>query len=353
MLPDIDMSPPTGHTTTLPISVILPTYNRAAFLGDALTSLANQTYQDWHLIVVDDGSTDDTPAVLERVACVAEAGTRPVRVIRQANAGAYAARNTGLDHASGDAVAFFDSDDLWLPHHLERCAQALVRHPELDWVFGACRTVALESGRQLASSTFYVNGQPRPFLSLHTHADGDLRVIDDERVTAMQIEHGLYCGLQNSVIRRSVFEHRRFWPDYFIVEDEMFVIRFLAEGGRFAYFDDPHVVYRVHADNSSGSAVGEDTTRQRRIFSEMVRGLERISAEVTLSPAARRALVRRLAHERFWGLGYSGFWQGGDARLARACYRKALRDWPWSPRMWKTFAASLVRPAPVPSRSRD
>jgi glycosyltransferase involved in cell wall biosynthesis len=271
-----------------------------------------------------------------------------VKVVRQPNAGAYAARNTGLDHATGDLVAFFDSDDLWLPHHLARCAAALTRHPEVDWVFGACRMVEMDSGRELEPSTFHVNGRPRPFLSLHTRTDGDLRIIDDPRAHAMQIEHGLYCGLQNSVIRRSVFAHRRFWPDYFVVEDEMFIIRLLAERPRFAYFDDPHVVYRVHADNSSGSAAGADPARNIRIFSEMVRGLERVQAETPLSRDARSALARRLARERFWGLGYSGFWLGGDATRARACYWQALRESPWSTRMWKTFALSLVRNAPKP-----
>src|SRR5204863_2856282 len=128
------------------------------------------------------------------------------------------------------------------------------------------------------------------------------------------------------------------WPDYLVVEDELFVIRLLAEGGRFAYFDTPHVLYRVHDDNSSGSVAGGDTARTVRIFTEMVRGLERLQAEVRLEPEARRALARRIGQERFWGLGYSGFWMGGDAREARACFRRGLREWPWSPRMWKTFA---------------
>jgi glycosyltransferase involved in cell wall biosynthesis len=327
------------------VSIVLPTYNRATFLPEAFRSIATQTYRNWELIVVDDGSTDGTPQVLDRL--ISETAG-PVRVVHQANAGAYAARNTGLDHANGDAVAFFDSDDLWLPHHLSSCADALARHPEVDWVFGACRMEDMESGRELEPSTFYVNGRPRPFLSLHTRCDGDLRVIDDQRAVEFQIRYGLYCGLQNSVIRRSVFEHRRLWPDYFVVEDELFVIRLLAEGGRFAYFDAPHVVYRVHRDNSSGSAVGQDTARNLRIFSEMVRGLERVGREAALSSPARRAMARRLAHERFWGLGYSAYWQGGDASRARASYRQALREWPWSPAMWKTFGASLVRRPPRP-----
>jgi glycosyltransferase involved in cell wall biosynthesis len=333
----------TSQTPEGLVSVILPTYNRATFLAEALASIEAQTYCHWELIIVDDGSTDETSAVLERLVPQCP---QPIRVVRQANAGAYAARNTGLEHASGDAVAFFDSDDVWLPHHLERCAQALMGHPDVDWVFGACRMMEMGSDREITPTTFYINGQPRPFLSLRTQTDGNLRVIEDSRAIEMQIAHGLYCGLQNSVIRRSVFAHRRFWSDYFVVEDEMFVIRLLAEGGRFAYFDDPHVVYRVHADNSSGSATGQDTTRQRRIFSEMVRGLERVRAEASLSSSARRALAKRLASERFWGLGYSAYWQAGDVSGARACYRQALREWPFSPAMWKTFAASFLKSPP-------
>lgn len=328
----------------LSVSVILPTYNRAPFLADAVRSIADQRHQNWDLIVVDDGSTDATPDVIDRVARLCP---RPMQVITQRNAGAYAARNTGLAHATGDAVAFFDSDDLWLPHHLEDCTVALSRHPEVDWVFGSCRIVDLTTGRELAPTTFYVEGRPRPFLSLNTRRDGRLCVIDDHRSVAMQVRHGLYCGLQNSVIRRSVFAERRFWSDYFVVEDEMFVIRLLAQGGRFAYYDAPHAVYRVHEDNSSGSATGQDTSRQMRIFSEMVHALERVRSEVDLPPPARRALARRLANERFWGLGYSGYWQGGDGPRARACYWQALREWPWSARMWKTFAAALVRSAPA------
>jgi glycosyltransferase involved in cell wall biosynthesis len=326
------------------ISIVLPTFNRAAFLPSAFESIRAQTYRHWELVVVDDGSTDETTAVLDRLAAESP---RPFRVVRQANAGAYAARNTGLDHSTGTLVAFFDSDDLWLPHHLEDCARALAAHAEVDWVFGACRVEDMASGRELEPTTFAVNGRPRPFLSLHTRRDGALAIIDDERAVEMQIRHGLFCGLQNSVIRRSVFSTRRFWSDYQVVEDDMFVIRLLAEGGRFAYYDKPHVVYRIHGQNSSGSAVGQDVARNRRIFSEMTRGLERVAREATLDARSRRALAERLARERFWGLGYSAHWLAGDGSRARAAYRQALAEWPWSAPMWKTFLMSYLRRPPA------
>src|SRR5438105_13937181 len=100
------------EVTTKPrpaVSIILPTYNRAKFLPQALASIRAQQFTDWELIVVDDGSTDDTAAVVRGLATDI---TQPVRYVRQENQGPYAARNTGLDHAAGELVAFFDSDDL-------------------------------------------------------------------------------------------------------------------------------------------------------------------------------------------------------------------------------------------------
>src|SRR5262245_20654457 len=100
------------------VSIILPTYNRAPFLPQALASIRSQQYTDWELIVVDDGSRDDTPLVVARLFADTP---QPTRYVRQENQGAYAARNTGLGVAQGEYVAFFDSDDLWLPHHLRNC----------------------------------------------------------------------------------------------------------------------------------------------------------------------------------------------------------------------------------------
>src|SRR5262249_36572306 len=135
---------------------------------------------------------------------------QPVRYVAQENRGAYGARNTGLDHARGRYVAFYDSDDVWLPGHLADCATSLDSNPDVDWVYGACRVVEYETGRVLAPSTFYGGGRPRPFLRLRTRPVGDLRIIDDPGADRAMMLHGLFCGLQNSVIRRRVFENDRF-----------------------------------------------------------------------------------------------------------------------------------------------
>jgi len=325
------------------VSVILPTFNRARFIPEALESIQSQQWPSMELIVVDDGSTDGTRDLIERVG---DRFTHPIRYIFQENSGAYAARNTGLEHAQGDFIAFYDSDDLWYPHHLERLAAALTRHPDVAWAYAACRSVEQSSGRELAASTFLIDGRPRPFLNLHATTDEQgFHVIDDTGVLACQIEHGLYAGLQNSLIRRSVFEGERFWPGYRVVEDVLFLARRLAAGMRLGYYEDVQVVYRVHQGNSSASAHGGSTEHMLAIYEEQVRGFEAIRRSTQLQPADARALRRRLAHVAFWHLGYSGYLQRGDTPSARRAFRRAIREWPWSPGMWKTWLGMEVRQA--------
>jgi len=95
------------------ISVIIPTYNRANFICETIDSVLNQTYQDYEIIVVDDGSTDDTKQVLSKY------GNRII-YIYQENQQVGAARNNGIRHSKGKYIALLDSDDVWLPQKLEK-----------------------------------------------------------------------------------------------------------------------------------------------------------------------------------------------------------------------------------------
>jgi glycosyltransferase involved in cell wall biosynthesis/LmbE family N-acetylglucosaminyl deacetylase len=111
------------------VSVIVPAYNRADLVGEAIQSVIDQTYTDWELIVVDDGSTDETAQV------VAGFGER-VRYIYQENAGACAARNNGFAISRGDYITFLDSDDSMLLHNLEILVGLLDARPEVGIAYG-------------------------------------------------------------------------------------------------------------------------------------------------------------------------------------------------------------------------
>src|SRR5262245_55236073 len=105
------------------VSVIIPTYNSARFLPDAIGSVLAQTFCDFEVIVIDDGSTDDTETVVARYGAA-------VRCIHQPNSGVAVARNRGIEEARGRYVAFLDADDTWFPHKLERQVSALDNHAQ-------------------------------------------------------------------------------------------------------------------------------------------------------------------------------------------------------------------------------
>lgn len=331
------------------VSIILPTYNRARFLPQAFEATRGQQFEDWELIVVDDGSTDDTRAL---VATLGRGWVRPVRYVYQENRGAYGARNTGLDRARGEYVAFYDSDDVWLPHHLRDCIGALEANPDVDWVYGASRIVDDATGRTLEPNTFYVRGRPRPFLKLYGRRSGPLTVIEDPDALRCAIAWGLFCGLQCSVARRRVFERARFsLQPRNEAEDRMFAIRALASGCRMAYLDAVHVAYCVHDHNSS--AAGADFDRTVRVIGELIAGYEALGRQVRLSGVESRALRKRLSREYFWCLGYQ-LWQRPARRVeALDMYRRALRLWPWDWRYWKTYLLARARagrcPPPAPA----
>jgi len=107
------------------VSVIIPTFNRAAAVKEAVASVLAQTCRDFELLVVDDGSTDGTPAALARFG-------GEIRVLRSTRRqGVSAARNAGVAAAQGEWLAFLDSDDLWLPEKLERQMAFMEAHPQL------------------------------------------------------------------------------------------------------------------------------------------------------------------------------------------------------------------------------
>jgi glycosyltransferase involved in cell wall biosynthesis len=117
------------------VSVLMPTYNQAAFIRRALASLLAQSLEDWELVVVDDGSTDETPAVLARYA--ADSRVRLTRLERNGGLGAALNRATAL--ARGRYLAYLPSDDLYYPDHLLRLADLLDRRPEVGLAYGGVR----------------------------------------------------------------------------------------------------------------------------------------------------------------------------------------------------------------------
>jgi glycosyltransferase involved in cell wall biosynthesis len=161
------------------ISVLIPCWNAQAYVGDAIRSVLAQDMAPTEIIVVDDGSTD-------RSAAIAEAFGPDVILLRQPNRGVGAALNLALSHATGDAIAFLDADDLWLPQKLTVQTAALAANPDLDGVFAHMRAFVSPdlSAEQRTAVSVSAESMPafvKNTLLLRRHAFERLGTFDEDR----------------------------------------------------------------------------------------------------------------------------------------------------------------------------
>lgn len=211
------------------VSVIVPTYNRADLLPRAIDSALEQTVDDLEVVVVDDGSTDDTSSVL-----AAYDDSRVRTVVHATNQGANVARNTGIDHARGEYVAFLDSDDEWRSDKLERQLETLEDRSE-EWVGAYC-----DARFDLSGTSGRLRGVGAAMLA---RADAEPAMEGgDELMAEILADNVQPCAGSTLLVRTDVaravggFDEQL---DRF--QDPEFCLRVL-EVGNLAYVDEPLVV---------------------------------------------------------------------------------------------------------------
>lgn len=206
-------------------SVIIPTYNGARYIGQAIDSVLAQSSGDYEIVVIDDGSTDDTPAILDTY------GDRII-VIRQPNQKLPTARNNGVAASTGEYISFLDSDDLYLPRKLQIQARLLDEHTGVGLVAAASEIID-EQGRKIDE------WNPWPEFTL------------------LSLESILFGGLAPPsavTIRRSWFDRvGGFDPQFFYTEDMDFWYRLALAGCKIAWLPEYVCQYRVHPQNKSRS----------------------------------------------------------------------------------------------------
>ncbi len=231
------------------VSVVIPTFNRASMVGEAIESALRQTYQRLEVIVVDDGSEDDTPAVLARF-------SDRIRVIRQSNAGAGVARNRAIDAARGDLIAFLDSDDEWLDFKLELQVAVLQAMPDIDFLFTEFR-VRRQDGQILHSGAkrwhgdqiewHSMFGSARTFSAPPASGAGPSRdfTIYSGSVYRHLLTHYLILPT-TAIVRKSALDRdTRFAEGPIVFEDWEFFAR-LARNHRGAFADIETAINRGH-----------------------------------------------------------------------------------------------------------
>jgi GT2 family glycosyltransferase len=215
------------HEHAPTVSILTPAYNAEAFLTDSIESVRQQTFTDFELLVVDDGSTDGTAALAARYA----ACDPRVRLSRQRNLGLAAARNAALARARGRYVALLDSDDIWMPTYLAAQIGILERRPDLAI---------------LSANAFNLGGQwdGQPLLPA-----GHLREI--ALLDLVRAEDSVSIL---TVFRREVADRLGGWDTAFTrSEDYDFWLRALASGFRLAVNPQPLAFYRRHVNSLSSN----------------------------------------------------------------------------------------------------
>ncbi len=325
------------------VSVVIPTYNRAYILGKAIESALSQTYKCVEVVVVDDGSTDDTRRLVESYG-------PPVRYLHQPNAGVSFARNHGLREARGEFVALLDSDDQWLPWKLDAQVQLMRAHPEVGmfWTdmagidgkgkvihpafirigYSAHRGVRIESILECAGS-------------LKDAVSGlEADVADRPVLTGDMFSHmilGNYVHTSTVLIRRSRLVEVGGFDEALIRSggDYEFHLHTCAHGP-VGFIDASSVLYRYGSDDQL-TAKRYMLNTARNNLATVRKWLDRGKGRITLS---RTQIRNHLAECHDW-LGNEKL-AAGDSWGGRQELLRSLRFVPWKSCSWIRLGYSFV-----------
>lgn len=284
------------------VSIVTPTFNRSRFIPRLVKNVFSQTYQDFELVIVDDGSTDNTRELLEQY--IREYPSR-IQYIFQTNQGAGMARNTGIKNAKGKYIAFLDSDDEWMPEYLDRTI-AVLEKGDYQWtVTGAKRIDIDKDGKEIDTQLIKCNLQEFGYffkreLSLYEALLTGNVVGETSRIV---------------VSKQAVSAVGGFWDHLRLSQDYELWLRLAKAGYKLYVTADPLVLYRKSMDSLTKT--------------HLVKGLEYGFEIITLySKDAIKLdpLFRKFYGEKLWGYARDILHeQNKDYFLILKCILKSLQ----------------------------
>jgi glycosyltransferase involved in cell wall biosynthesis len=249
------------------VSVLLPTYNRAHYIAEAIQSTLDQTYADFEIVVVDDGSTDNSAEVVQRF-------TDPrVRFIRQENRGISGALNTAFRESRGRYVAILNSDDIWLPDLLAEEVPVLQARPDVGLIYARCQAMDL-SRRPLARTTGVPARYPGEMFKSLLYGDH-------------------VCTIA-ALIRREHLEQAGLWDESLIANEDWDMWLRLALVCRFYFIDKILARFRVHP----GRITNTSSERFARLVADRIKVIDKAYARPDLPPDALS--IRPLAYRNIY-----------------------------------------------------
>lgn len=277
------------------VSVIIPTYNCAKYICETIDSVLSQTYKDFEIIVVDDGSTDNTKEVLKPY-------MEKIRYIYQKNGGRSSARNTGIKTARGRYVAFLDSDDLWIPGKLAKQVNILESNENIDFLFGDKQRFS-DDGRIITSSMFVKRGYDENFF-------GDSLYVRDAYKKLLQ---GSFIPTGTVIMKRECFDRSGLFDEAIYAEDFEFWLR-TALFNNFAYSTD---LWELERDRE-----GSGSKNLKEVYLSNIRTYEKHEREFKDILSKRNIDLNSKIRDRYRNVGY--FFLSDEKLLAKECLKKSL-----------------------------
>lgn len=248
------------------VSVVMSVYNEEQYLGGAIDSILRQTFQDFEFIIIDDGSVDHTPMVLEGYY------DSRLRVFHQANQGQSSALNRGIRLASGCYIARMDGDDISLPERLEKEVHFLDAHPEVGLVGTWCLKVDATTGNRRPQSLPEEDGAIRRFMR-----------VDNPFIHS------------SVMIRKAVLDRVGLYDEGFIWQDYELWVR-IAKHHRMANIPEPLIIRRKHPTSITW------TEKKSREFWELFRIQWKAARQMGLRGEGMAAMTRSLAKVVGYGI---------------------------------------------------
>lgn len=260
------------------VSVVIPVFNSSYYIRETLTSILNQSYTDWELLCVDDGSTDDSAAI------ILSFQDERIRYIKnEKNSGIAFSRNRGIQEASGQYIAFIDSDDVAHPERFEKQVAFLQNHPEVDVLFTRIRQIDV-----------YGN----PYGSWKE---------DEENLTEESISASLphfNCLAQPSAMgKREVFLQFPYRSEYKDSEDYALWLELLTAGKRLAKLDEALTDYRIRPTSETQRSIKDPIAKDirfRETFCQLMRGNRMATVIISTQEKIIRAQKRSALKERYF-----------------------------------------------------
>jgi glycosyltransferase involved in cell wall biosynthesis len=300
------------------VSVVMPVYNGERWLSHALESALAQTFTDFELVVVDDGSTDGSVSIVQSFA---ERDPR-VRLVRTAHAGLAPARTVSLAEAGGQLVAFLDADDEWVPERLER-------------------QLPLVDDRTVVFSDFWYLDDGDTEMGPRLSEAASLPAVRYPAVGLFPylLTYGCFIQISSVLAPRELLVEAGAFRGFPGCEDYEMWLRLAVRGARFDYVDEPLMVYRKHSGSLSADLLW---VLERNLLMADNLMPDVVGDDLRLLRRARRRWMGMIATEhRRRG------WQhiaSGDPGAARLELARSLRVRPYSPRAWLVLALMLCPP---------